>query len=152
MILRNATKLPALAAVLILAGCAASLSPGTSTGSINKQAASDVADKDLACGRLRGRMKLRMMQIRDHKRERQTSSLSRGLQNFTRQFYGGSSHGSDPNAQYEKDVARLKSQNAILAEKGCKTYDLAIELEPAPVRGWSVGTDSPTSTPANAQP
>lgn len=84
-------------------------------------------EKSVDCKRLTGRMKIRILQIRDYNSRAKTTALSRGLQLAQSQFYG-TSHGIDPDSEYAKDRAMLEAYNAQLASKGCATLDLDKEL------------------------
>lgn len=86
-------------------------------------------EKGLDCRRLTGRMKIRILQIRDYHARAKTSELSRSLQSAQANF-GASATGSDPDGDYARDRAMLEAYNAQLAAKGCKTLDLAAELKP----------------------
>ena len=69
------------------------------------------------------------MQIRDYDPKKQTSAVARGAQAIATPIWGGTTVGIDPEGQYRKDRAMLEAYNRRLAEKKCKTYDLAAALQ-----------------------
>ena len=79
-------------------------------------------------------MQLRILQIRDYEQRPKSSAASRWAQQATTSIYGGTSHGSDPDADYRQSLAMLEAYNQQLAAKKCKTFDLESELQPKPVR------------------
>lgn len=81
------------------------------------------------CGHLTGRMKIRILHLKDGQTRARTSELSRSLQTVTSVF-GGSSTGSNPDGDIHTDRAMLEAYNQQLAAKGCKTLDLENELRP----------------------
>lgn len=87
-------------------------------------------EKGLDCRRLTGRMKIRIVQMKDSAARQRTSDISRTLQTAQSQF-GGSTWGMDPDADAAKDRAMLEAYNAQLQAKGCTALDLAAELAPA---------------------
>ena len=87
-------------------------------------------EKSVDCKRLTGRMKIRIMQLRDEASRVRTTELSRSLQSATSQF-GGSSAGTDPDGDHRRDMGMLQAYNGQLAAKGCKTLELSTELKPA---------------------
>ena len=129
----------------VLAGCAASPEPGSYSLASEGQpppaaaAASTSAgpppayilseeERNADCKRLTGRMKIRIVQIRDYTARAKTSALSRNMQLAHSQVWG-TTVGINPDAEYARDRAMLDAYNAQLAAKGCKTLDLAAELK-----------------------
>jgi hypothetical protein len=138
-------KLAALSLLGVLAGCAASPDPASyslasegqppTAGPATQSSAPAPAvyilneeEKGIDCKRLIGRMKIRIIQIKDYHKRAKTSELSRGLQQAQSQF-GGSTTGIDPDAEYTRDRAMLDAYNAQLGAKGCPQLDLAAELK-----------------------
>ena len=135
-------------AAMLLAGCAATPDvaaysvAGDSPVTISAATASTTSDaaapayvlsdeeKSVDCKRLTGRMKIRIMQLRDEASRVRTTELSRSLQSATSKFIG-SSAGSDPDGDHRRDMGMLEAYNGQLAAKGCKTLDLSTELKPA---------------------
>ena len=134
-----------LCPVLVLGGCAASADPGATaiaSGGLTRvagEAAAPSADapgyvlsdeeKGIDCKRLTGRMKIRILQLRDDRKRVRSSELSRSLHAAQGQL-GGSAAGSDPDGDAARDRAMLAAYNGQLAAKGCKTLDLEAELKP----------------------
>lgn len=131
--------------VSVLGGCAASPEPGSyslaSDSPAPAAAASQSApppaaaayvlseeEKTADCKRLTGRMKIRIIQIRDYHSRTKSSALSRNMQLAHSQVWG-TTKGIDPDGEYAQDRAMLDAYNAQLAAKGCTTLDLAAELK-----------------------
>ena len=139
-------KMIVLSLASVLGGCAASPEPGSyslaSEGQPPAAAAAPASapagppptyvlseeEKSADCKRLTGRMKIRIVQIRDYKARAQTSALSRNMQLAHSQVWG-TTVGINPDAEYARDRAMLDAYNTQLAAKGCKTLDLAAELK-----------------------
>lgn len=91
------------------------------------------------CRRLTGLMQIRILQVRGYDSNKQASAVARGMQSFATPIWGGTKEGVDPEGQHRKDLAMLEAYNQRLAEKKCKTFNLAAELAtttdstPAPV-------------------
>lgn len=98
-------------------------------------------EKSLSCKQLTGRMQLRILQARDTMARNDSSALGRGLQSVTVPVFGGTSHGTDPAADFARDRAMLEAYNQQLTAKKCPAYDLEAEMRPRPVR------DTPTPVP-----
>lgn len=92
----------------------------------------------LDCKRMTGRMKVRILQMREARQAPKTSELSRNIQGavtpIAKQLSGGTSYGSDPDGQYARDLAMLHTYNRQLAAKSCRTLDIEAELKPEPAR------------------
>lgn len=99
------------------------------------------AEKGLNCKQLTGRMQLRILQTRDTVQRNDSSALGRGMQSAAVPIFGGTAHGTDPDADFARDRAVLEAYNQQLAAKKCPAYDLDAELRPRPVR------DTPTPVP-----
>jgi len=116
-----------------LGSCASGPSP---TLSLNETGSVKTSNKspEVNCGRVIGRMQVRILQIRDYDPADKTSGLSRGLQSVVTGILGGTSAGLNPDSQHAKDIAKLREQNAWLASQGCKTFDLDKELQPQDIK------------------
>ena len=138
-------KIEIILVACLFSGCAASPEPGSyslasdgqepvavTTSRVSSSAAPAYAlseeEKGIDCKRLTGRMKIRILQIRDSRSRTNSSELSRSLQLAQSQF-GGSTTGIDPDAEHSRDRAMLDAYNTQLAAKGCKTLDLESELK-----------------------
>lgn len=95
------------------------------------------------CRKLTGRMQVRILDLRDRTERGQTSSVSRGLQKAVTGIFGGTDHGKNPDAEYDREIARLAAYNRQLVAKDCRSFDLEDELKPKDVRV----TPSPTVLP-----
>ncbi len=85
-------------------------------------------DDKLNCKQLAGRMQVRIMQIRGFADRKQSSGLARGIQSGFSATFGNLAHGEDPQGEYAADVKQLQDYNQRLVAKGCKSYDLDVEL------------------------
>jgi len=141
-----------IGAMIALGGCASagSLSSGTvpeaplSTGSTGGYALS-ASEKELSCKQLAGRMQVRILEIRDYNARMQSSGFSNLVQTAVSSTIGGPTRGTNPSGAYARDVAMLEAYNAELARKGCKSYDLAAELQPKDVRETPTAHIKPAS-------
>jgi hypothetical protein len=97
-------------------------------------------ERALSCNKITGLMQVRILQIRGYGADDKGSLAARGVQSVTTPIFGGTTVGIDPDGQYAKDVAMLEAYNRLLAEKKCKTFDLATELKRTGV------TETPTPT------
>lgn len=138
-----------LAVAALSAGCAGQPTPEpyAIAGGVNPPAAASATgpqaaggapayvlneeEKGAGCKRLTGRMKIRILQIKDHASRRQSSELARSLHTAQTQF-GASGAGADADAEYRKALSMLEAYNGELQKRGCPTLDLAKELGPAP--------------------
>lgn len=90
------------------------------------------AELELDCKKLTGRTLVRILQMRDHDLRNHSSVASQTAQKLVVPLFGGSQYGSDPEADYRRDRAMVEAYNRRLAEKRCKVFDLAKELQPRP--------------------
>jgi hypothetical protein len=86
------------------------------------------AELKLDCKKLTGTMQIRILQVKGYDSNKQASLAARGMQSFATPIWGGTKEGLDPEGQHRKDLAMLEAYNARLAEKHCKTFNLAAEL------------------------
>jgi hypothetical protein len=89
------------------------------------------AELDLDCKKLSGRTAIRIVQIRDFEARRQSSSISKTIQKTSTTLLGGSYEGTDPDGRNARDRAMITAYNQRLIDKGCPSYDLNVELDPA---------------------
>ena len=80
------------------------------------------------CRKLTGLMQIRILQVRGYDSNKKTSVAARGMQALTTPIFGGAKEGLDPDAQYHKDIAKLRAYNQQLTFLKCKTFDLDAEL------------------------
>ena len=150
---RNLPCIAALAAaVLAVSGCAqgagksSSLAPqlGQKAPDTYKQGEAYVLSPEelaLDCKKLTGRMRLRILQVRDVSNRKGSSDVSRTMQSATVPIFGGTTHGADPGKDAARDRAWLEAANKQLAAKNCATFDLEAEMQPRSFR------DTPTPVP-----
>lgn len=86
-------------------------------------------ERGYSCNKITGLMQVRILQIRGYGADDKGSLAARGVQSVATPIFGGTTVGIDPDGQYAKDVAMLEAYNRLLAEKKCKTFDLAAELK-----------------------
>lgn len=98
-------------------------------------------ERALDCKALTGRMKLRILQIRDYAEQSHPTGTALTVQKTLNALVGGESIGNNPDERFASDRAKLEAMNAELKRKGCRVYDLAEELKPKPA------TVSPTPLP-----
>jgi hypothetical protein len=144
VLLRAQVRALIVAIPLFAAGCASSpttdtiaIDPASGTAQPPAAQAAEYQltdeEKALDCKKLTGRMQVRILQVRDYGARQKTSSTSRALQSATTTVLGGSKEGSDPDGEHKRSLAQLEAYNKQLAAKGCKTFNLAEELQPKPV-------------------
>jgi hypothetical protein len=95
------------------------------------------------CKKLTGTMQIRILQIRDYETSKKTSTLARTAQAVATPIWGGTTVGIDPDGQYRKDLAMLQAYNQRLADKRCKTFDLAAELQSRGAHDMPAPTQKP---------
>jgi hypothetical protein len=122
------------------------------SGAYAKKDKAPVPDDKLNCKQLAGRMQVRIMQIRGFADRKQSSALSRGIQSGLSATLGNLSHGEDPQGEYAADVKQLQDYNQRLVAKGCKSYDLDMELSKKEVDDVPVPTIPAPKKPKAAAP
>jgi hypothetical protein len=138
-------RLSLLAALLMLAACAAAV-PGYSppplsenkskfakpldsgdVGSDGRYRMSET-EKAMDCKRLTGSMQITLSRLRDSYGAAQPSATSSMAQSTVAPMLGGSSFGSDRQAVYARERAKLDAYNGELASRSCPTLDIDAEL------------------------
>lgn len=102
-------------------------------------------EKEYDCKKLTGRMQVRILEVRDYAARDKSTKASHGLQTVVTGILGGSQRGTDPDGDYARDVAKLQAYNRQLAAKGCKSFDLAKDLQPKPVTETPVPAVAPAA-------
>jgi hypothetical protein len=102
-------------------------SPGAGAGPPAYQLSEQERKYD--CKKLTGAMQVRILQIRDYDQRNKPSLAARSVQGVTTPIWGGTKEGMDPDGQHRRDLAMLEAYNDLLAQKNCKTFDLAAELQ-----------------------
>lgn len=156
-------SLPRIAAIICcasaaaLAGCAAggALSQGyvptegppADTASINLAGAQDYKlspeEAEFECKKLAGLVQIRILEVRSGLKPEDASIISQALQS-THALLGGPTSGLDASAEQKRQVAQLVAYNKTLADKNCRSFDLAKALASAD------NLPSPTVAPKTA--
>ena len=116
---------------VLLGACASGASirgSGVGTMSANGRYLLSADEKKQDCRRLRGRMQIRILQVRSARTRAPTTVTSRVMQKSLTPIYGGTRYGADTDADMRRDIAQLKAYNARLGELKCPTVDLEREL------------------------
>ncbi len=119
--------------------------PTVNGGSSNNSYVLSPQELGYSCKKLTGTMQVRLLQVRRYDASDNPTIAARGMQVVATPIFGGTTVGIDPEGQHRRDLAMLEAYNRRLAEKKCKTLDLAAELKkPDPLE-----TPSPTGTSKN---
>ena len=94
-------------------------------------------ERDYDCKRLTGHLQIRILELRSQLTSDETSMLARSLNAVGTTAFGGSHYGLDPKSDRAQMVERMQAYNAELANKKCKSFDLAAaisssDLPPSP--------------------
>ncbi len=106
----------------MVAGCASAGAPQLETAQSPEQT------EELDCGRIMGRMQVRILSLRSEGRRTQPTALARSMQSVGTSIGLSEGYATNPDDRYNRELAELQAYNAKLGEKGCKTYDLEREL------------------------
>lgn len=133
-------KLVLTVVVLALAGCAAAapgFSPTAETklppqlkpfngGAVDKSGSYVVtpAERALGCPKLTGSMHVMIARIKDSSSRPRASTATTAMQTAAKPFVGAGAN-LDVDEEIRQVRARLTAYNALLAEKKCKTLDIA---------------------------
>lgn len=110
----------------MLGGCAGTTGPVLGEAA---KAQAGATQPETDCGRISGRMQVRILSLRAETSRTQPTLLSRGLQVFSTSV-GATDGGSEsPDGRHARELAELNAMNARLKELGCKSYDLEAELQ-----------------------
>jgi hypothetical protein len=94
------------------------------------------ADTERDCKRTLGSMQIIITRLKDPAFRNEPSAVSSTIQSGSAAVIGGTARGSDRQAEYDRERARLEAYNRLLATKNCKTMDIDAELaKPAEVGG-----------------
>ena len=131
---------------LALAGCAAAMpgyvpsTPKTEKmkaqapkgGGFDESGSYSLTDQEqkLDCKHMTGGVTIKILQMREASERAKPSDAAKLAQETLKKFKGSSTYGSDVDADYKRDRARLETMNKQLAEKNCRTFDLDAELAP----------------------
>lgn len=141
-----------LAAMLLLTACAAAVpgyTPppfGEKKGGFGKAMESgglgedrryhmSEQEKSMDCKRMTGSMLITIARLKDPYYRTSASGIATAGHKVVPLVTGGSTVGSDREAEYVRERAKLDAYNEHLASKGCKTLDINAELkrEPEPM-------------------
>jgi len=140
-------RLSFLAAILLLAACA--VVPGYSpppfkpkskawtpaeSGNVGGDGhyAMSEDEKKLDCKRLTGSIQISISRLKDPYFGQEASAAAGAAHKWVAPLFGGSSVGSDRQAEYARERAKLDAYNRQLAAKNCKTVDIDAELAKPP--------------------
>jgi hypothetical protein len=144
------SRLAALAALLLLAACAAvpgyTPPPLEGTGSkssfgkplesgdvgANGRYEMSATEKEMDCKRLTGSIQITISRLRDPLGRKEPSAMSATAQKMATPLYGSSARTADRQGVYARERAKIEAYNAELAAKGCRTVDIEAELARAP--------------------
>jgi hypothetical protein len=141
-------RLSAIAALLMLAACAAAM-PGYTPPPFKEPSAKakplesgDVGadgsyqmsntEREMDCKRMTGSMQITISRLRDSFSRAEPSSLASSAQKTVAPVLGGSKMGADRQALYARERAKLDAYNRELAAKGCPTLDIEAEINRPP--------------------
>lgn len=118
------------AGCLALSACAGAPAPGELAAK-EPSALLTADDRKLDCGRITGRMKVRILSLRGAEYKVGPSDFANGVQGVTGAATGGGA-ATAAAERANRDRAELEALNALLAEKKCPTFDLEKELAQRP--------------------
>lgn len=109
------------------------------------------AEQKLDCPKLTGQMRVRIANMRSAVGRPNSSAVGRTIQATATPVFGGTTRGLDPEADLQRDRAKLDTFNKRLAEKKCKTLDLDAELRgeapaAAPPKGKAPAAAAPSKS------
>lgn len=140
-------RLTLLAPFLLLAACAAAV-PGYSpppfkeknkfgqpqeSGSVQGgRYEMSETEKKLDCKRTTGSMQIAIARLKEGHGRDAPSGASTTMQSWLPSMFGGSAAGTDREADYARERAKLEAYNRHLAAKNCRTVDIEAELARPP--------------------
>lgn len=107
------------------------LTPGQPTPVSQQSYQMSERELKLSCKDLTGAMRVRILQVKSSTTQSGTLA-ARTMQSGATAIWGGPSYGSNPSADYNRDLAQLDAYNRQLAAKNCPTLDLQAELNDTP--------------------
>lgn len=84
-------------------------------------------DAEADCKRLAGKVQLRLLEVRSGMSPEESSIVSRSIQTAGT-LVGGSARGLDTSTSLAREVAELEAANKQLAERNCRSFDIAKAL------------------------
>lgn len=131
-----------IAIITILAGCAGAVlsgCAGTTGPGLEAAAQAGAEQPETDCGRITGRVQIRILSLRSSGMRSQTTSLSRGLNSVTSAVGMSEGQVEAPDSRQARELAELQEMNARLKTLGCKSFDLDAAL-----KDTNGGTPKPT--------
>jgi len=131
-----------ISAIALLAGCTGALlfgCAGTAGPGLEPAAQAGAEQPETDCGRITGRVQIRILSLRSSGARSQTTSISRGLNSVTSTIGMSEGQIEAPDARQAREIAELQEMNARLKSLGCKSFDLDATLQDT-----SGGTPKPT--------
>ena len=138
--MRTATSLLPLILTIALSGCAAAqvgYTPESTSKTPNQfkpfnggamesngHYAVSAEERALSCSKLTGSMQVMMSRLKDSANRPKPSEATLAMQSTAKPFIGGGAN-LDVSVEVRQARARLKAYNELLAEKQCKTLDIA---------------------------
>ena len=144
------SRLSAIAALLLLASCAAvpgyvppplegsreksKFGTALESGDVGAEGRYEMSatEKAMDCKRLTGSMQIGIARLRDPVGREEPSATSATAQKLAFPLYGSSTRTADRQAVYARERAKLDAYNDELGTKGCKKLDIAAELARPP--------------------
>jgi len=121
-----------ISAIVLLAGCTGALlfgCAGTAGPGLDPAAQADADQPETDCGRITGRVHIRVLSLRSSGARSQTTSISRGLNSVTSTIGMSEGQIEAPDARQAREIAELQELNARLKSLGCKSFDLDAALQ-----------------------
>lgn len=104
-------------------GCAGTSGPG-----LEPAAQAGAQEPETDCGRITGRVQIRILSLRNSGRLSQTTSVSKGVNSVTSMVGMSEGNLEGSSARQARDLAELKEMNERLKSLGCKSFDLDAAL------------------------
>lgn len=84
-------------------------------------------EAELDCKKLAGRVQIRILEFRSGLKPEEASTIARTIQSANAMF-GGPTAGLNATAEHQRDAAQLQAFNKQLADKNCRSFDIAKAL------------------------
>lgn len=85
-------------------------------------------EKKLDCKKLRGRIQIRILQVRSVRKSQPPSTVAQLMQRSLTPIYGGTNYGAAPESDLKRDMAQIEALNARMGELKCPTIDIEKEI------------------------
>ena len=127
--------------LVCLSGCAmGNLIPRMSPNNAEANQAYVLNSEELAlpCNKLKGRIQLRILEVRDRSLKARTSIVANSMQWAANTSGMVHEKGSKTNPGTVQDMIVLTAYNKRLSELGCENYDIETELDPVKSKAWRI--------------